>query len=195
MKTSQLKVEDHSPKLDRKELSVPKTLIPLWFRGADMKLAQASLKMSTKLNRLTQASNVKRSFVFDFHASKTDEANEFSLGTHFACFDGVNALLCGYFANEVGEEIMPIEGLIAQINDVTRIDARAGETPTLGAKMEDFHKEIIEMLQHVNGHASVIHASISESTVDFALQARNNHGRVFVFKLSPDNVKKEEQLQ
>lgn len=197
MNTTTFKVHNRAPKLDRKELSVIKVLIPIWFRGADMKLAQAALKMATSLNKLIEHSASKRSFAFDFESTRDDEANKYTMGTHLSCYDEQYELTAGYFEDTVGEEIMPVEGLIAQINDIVRIDFQAGLIPVLGTTMENFHKEIIKTLGLLDGHASVVEAEISETVIRFKLQARNNHGRVFVFRLTPldPRLNVKEQMQ
>lgn len=183
MKTVNFTIDDRNPKLDRKDLCVIRTLIPCWFRGDDMKLAQTAVKLATRVNKIL-ATNDRR-FALTFESKRDEDGQEYGLKISYSADDGTHCLAFGYADSTIGEEIMPTDGLIAQINDIARIDFRAVLAPVLGTSYEKIHREVTEMLLTMMGHCSVTSALVSEESLEFTLQVKNHHGRAFWFRLNP----------
>lgn len=204
-----------APKLERKELATIRAVMPNWLRGQDLKLAQGAIKLITGVCRIVSAADASKptdpkfpdsaqvvsDFEFEFKSNQEGKgyrhdvvmdyvASSPSSGNYLTINYRVPTLPEGHTAKQVEsfDEVMPVAGLIAKLNDQLRLNHDSANVMLLNAiSAKDLIDNLVKMLEMVQDNCTVIEVvgELEEnSSFSFALVAKNNHGRVFQFVIS-----------
>lgn len=198
---------DENPSFGRKDMLPIRSLMPLWFRGADLKIAQGVLKIARDVHKLIsedlrkKTPGLENKLAYRFESKSDDKASfynndifysvenatGFALRVRYVGHRDDDLKLTGHVQNP--QTSTPIEGLVARLNDEIRLNREFCDSDiTDSVKLEKVLKLIIDMVAGFKeGIVLPLAPSFHDKTIMFAVMARNNHGRTMYVTISTEN--------